>query len=331
MLITFNHNNTNFNLEVNDESDFGRVRELVAKHLNVYQESFTLILDGVENSDNLTVQESNISFESTIQVVDEKDPLLVLYNRVKKMDNLLDNLLDNIEYDKKKIYNATYEILCSYIDRSYTEDRKVFVASLLELLHLSDEKNSMGEILFKSIAEDDDFVFSYILDKKFPIDFSEKYYCEHSIGSGDFDILSVAIHENSKFVKRILECSDKFDYNTALCIAARENEIEIAKMFIDKVTNFKVEIEFYENYESCDWNYQSAASLTMKNDNIEFFRLLLDHGLDPINVIECLSSADKEFILELSNRGYFLECIKVLTGIKQEQLMDFMKTALSKV
>jgi len=337
MLIAFNHNDTNFNLEVDDKSDFGRVKELVAKHLNVYQESFTLNLDGVEISDDLTVQESNISFDSTIQVVDEKDPLLVLYNRVKKIDDLLDNFLDNVKFDKVEIYHATYEILCSYIDRSYTENRKVFVASLLELFHLSGDENTVGEILFKSITDDDDFVFSYILDKKFPIDFSEKYRLNYSSSNKYnqyLDLLSVAIHTNPKHVKRILECSDEFDYNTALCVAARENKIESVKMFIDKVTNFETRIDIVdddESHESYDWNYQCAASLVIKNNNIEFFRLLLDHGLDPINSIECLSFSDKEFILELSIRGYFLDCIKVLTGIEREQLIEFMKTALSKV
>jgi len=179
-------------------------------------------------------------------------------------------------YDKDLIFN----IVSSFIERNIMDNRhgdhfdSERIEIYLKLLALTCPKSAVENMLSDAIIKNDQFMIDKILNidvDEFEIDVENNFY--NCTQFRKVDLFNYALfHRNSMAARKLFEYKTRkfiyvFDYNVGILLAARSNNIEIAKLIIRRVNNFYISIKDYD-----------ALTYTMHHGNLEFFKLLLIYG-----------------------------------------------------
>ena len=313
MLLHFIHNEENFCLEVKEDSSFGELKKLVSKRINIPQNKFDLMIDEDPLDGDHILQETEVTTESIIRVVEKYDRKEHL---IKEMES---------RGFGRRYYRNFAEGICHSISDSSDEE---FVDMVIELIGLINDKEYNLEYLLCIASYDGDLslvkrLLSMGVDPAVNIYINNDDYYK-----GATSLVWAVLPCCVEIVRELLAFgSTEFDYHLALDLAIQVHNEEIIDAIMPHIKNL-------EEYDS------NVLNCTIKNGNLELFKRLLDKGADPVrsdrysgyNTIgymmydESMEECDlREYHLALFERGYLFEFIKELTNLNSDQIKKYLK------
>ena len=272
MLLRFFYKD-DFSFEKSNDSSFGNIKSLVAEKCGILASTFDLILDGKVLNEAQTIQESELASDSIIKIVENVPESTILFSVItEKYPSVVAG----------RIYNFLEERI---IKNDFHEDMDTIRAAL-KLISIEPEKHVIEDVLFCALRNRNDAIVDEMLDRDPNLDLRRFMRFGHGL---NLDVFSYALWHScdARIIEKIMNYGDKNhidedDYDFALCLAAKTNNLDAAKLFIDKVKYFYTTIgcrkPSYDDYEPGDKDYPYIT--IMKNKNLEFFKFMLKHDPD---------------------------------------------------
>ena len=328
-------NDIKFSLDVLETSSFGEIVNLVSKKINLDKDFFDLSLDGEVLDDDLIVQESEVTMESEISILEIKDQCLLALISLKRVCSSLHDGSSLRKHQEKEVF-----LYLSYLNDEIVYKNKETVYLALKYLHLRDYVNYnlvslLCDLIEQNFDGERDQLIDMIFDDSFEIDLSQKVKLKHNSAIWQ-NYQNGWIFKNGDYYTPFIHAMNIYNFNLARkMLRYRGGEytqtFEYDLIFLAAICesyNKKYIKFFLEEEKNLEYEPISVLKYSIVNDNFDLFDLLLRMGTDSYEAlkalaknIDCVSDTTRYFY-ELFRRGLVTECIQMAMRIKNPSMFD---------
>ena len=299
-----------FCFDVIESTTFGELKSRVANEINFYEECFDLASNGEILDLNQAVQESELLSESEILIIENRDRGFFVWTALKKSFPELGEVENGSDEANKIIF---YKAL------SHKNELLIEYISIYGKYH-----RELANLLCLALEKRDHYLIDMILDERFEVDLGKSCRCDEQ---KYFTPFTYAIYMNDfQSTRKILrykngKYSNFFEYDIGLKYAAKNDNIKISRLFIDKLDLIG------DSFESRNFLEEIFDDIVEYN-HFDRFKFLLRLGSDPYRALTALKDNidmiddASEYFAELFRYGCMEECLQMFMKIQDPSKLE---------